>query len=154
MTEDELHDLIASNPDAKAKADAGDDSGAAQRAAQLAPPLLQQHWVTERGVFAAFTDPVEGEIVLQTLEAVANSESPMAPMLKRAIKWLEPSNGGVDLGHLGVRAMLDALVAASVLTAEQVSTLKALAELPQVITAEAVSHAWSRYRPDGKVVTA
>jgi hypothetical protein len=151
MTDDELHDLIAADPDAKAKADAGDDIATALRSTELAPSVVQEYWVTERGIFAAFADPIEGETVLQTLEAVAQSESLFAPIIKRALKWLTPSNGGINVGHPGLRILLDQLVAAKVFSSDQVGTIKALAEVKQVVSPDAVSRAWGKHRPQGKV---
>lgn len=151
MTDNELHDAIAANPAAKALADAGDDAGCARLMADALPPTLVPCYLNERGIFATFVDPADAEAVMQGLEAAAGSESPLAPILKRAIVWLRPTNGGIDMGNPSTRVVLDALQAAGALTPEAVATLKATAETPAIVTADQVSAAWSRHRPEGKV---
>lgn len=156
MTDNELHDLIAGDAQAKALADAGDDAGAAARASAIAPEAVAQCIINERTVFAAFPNPADGEAVMATLEAVADADPvqvPHAPIVARAVRWLRPGEGGLDVGHPSTRAMLDALTGQGQLTAERVAVVKALAEQPQTITAEQVSRAWERHRPDGRIAS-
>lgn len=148
MTDQELHDLIFADATAKALADAGNDTAAAERVSEIAPKEPVSTLITERTVFAAFADPAEGETVLQSLEAAAQSNAVIA----RAIQWLKPGEGGLDIGHPSARAMLDSLQQAGVLTASQVTTIKALGEQSPRITPDDVSRVWAVYRPDGKVV--
>ena len=76
--------------------------------------------------------PTEGAAVLDTLEAIGTQVS--------AVKWgmrlLEASN--LDIGLSSVRTQIDQLVGAA-LTAEQATTLKALAEVPDVVSPQEVS---------------
>lgn len=138
MTDHELHDLINGDPAAKALADAGDDSGCAARVSAIAARVTVSTLITERTVFAAFTSPFQGEEVLQRLEIAALSNAVVA----RAIRWLKPGEGGLDIGHHSTRAMLDALQGAEVLTAEQVMVIKALGEQPQAIHHLDVARVW------------
>lgn len=147
MTTDELHALIAGDAQAKALADAGNDSAAAARAAEIAPAEAFSNHITERSLYAGFVDPAKAEEVLQRLEQAAASN----PVVRRALKWLSPAEGGLDVGHVSVRAMIDTLVSASVLTPEQATTIKSLGERPQSFSADEVSAAWLRYRPDGRI---
>lgn len=148
MTDDELHDAIQADAAAKALADSGNDSGCATRMAAVLPPVLASYRITDRGIFAAFPDdPDAAEDFMAALEALA----PTTPKVKRALAWLEPANGGVDLAFASVRSMLDQLASASVLDGPTVSTLKALAERPAVVTASDVSRAWARHRPEGRI---
>jgi hypothetical protein len=147
MTDQQLRDAIAADPAAKALADSGDDAGCAARLAAALPPAVATTYVNERGIFAAFTNPADAEAVMKGLEAVAQSN----PVVRRALAWLAPNNGGIDLGHPGVRAMLDQLRAGGALTPAAVATLKALAERPAAVKADDVSRAWATNRPDGRL---
>lgn len=151
MTDNELHDIIHGDTAAKALADAGNDEGAARRAAEIArvpAPAL----ATERTVFAAFANPADGEAVLTALEAAAAGNGATARVVKRALRWLQPGEGGLDVGNASVRAMIDQLAAGGVLTPTQAATLKGLGERPATVSASDVSRAWARYRPDGRIV--
>lgn len=147
MTDQALHDLIFADATAKAMADAGNDAGAATRAAAIAPKEPFSFHVTEKGVFAAFANPVDGETVLQKLESAGQSNA----VVKRALGWLKPSETGLDIGHPSTRAMIDTLVTATVLTQTEANTIKALAERSPAITADDVSRVWAQYRPNGQV---
>lgn len=147
MTVDELHDAIIADPTAKALADAGNDAGCAAQMAAILPPVVSSVYLNERGVFAVFADPTDAEAVMAALEAAAAGDPaavppiPPNPVLKRALTWLQPQNGGIDLGHPGVRAMLDQMAAAGQIQPAAVATLKAQAERPPVVLAGDVSRA-------------
>lgn len=144
MTNEELHDAIAANDEAKALADAGNDAGAAAAISATLPLTIGEFMLTERGVFKAFANPTDAETVMQTLEGVAAAnpaDVPIAPVVKRALKWMQPNNGGVDVGNAALRQVLDAI-----LQPAHAATIKALAEYPQQITDGQVSEAWQRYR--------
>ena len=80
---------------------------------------------TELTILEAFADPFSGEAFLAKLDAAANSNS----LLKRTLKWMQPGDGGIDLGHATVRSQLDQLAAANVITGPERDTVKALAEV-------------------------
>jgi hypothetical protein len=143
-----LHDAIFANPAAKALADAGDDAGAAATIAPTLPKLVvSPTLVTERQVVAAFAVPDDAETVLQALAAAGRTRG----VLGRAVGWLAPEKGGLDIGHPAVRTIIGQLVTANVLTAAQGALLKALAEQPQAVTYIDVSAAWARHRPNGRI---
>jgi hypothetical protein len=104
------------------------------------PVKIVSTMLTERGVVAAFADPTDGEAVLQSLESVAD----VNPLVKRALDWLTPANGGVDFGEAATRGMLDALQVAGVLTSTQVLTLKATAEQRETVTHYDIASALGR----------
>lgn len=147
MTDQQLHDLIFADATAKALADAGNDTAAAERASAIAPKVPVSTLVTERTVYAAFANPADGEAVLQALEAAGQQNVVVA----RAIKWLKPGEGGLDVGHLATRGMLDFLQSQGVLTAGQVATIKAIGEQRPQISPSDVSRVWAVYRPEGQV---
>jgi hypothetical protein len=152
MTTEQLHDLINANAEAKALADAGNDRACAAVISAALPPTIGEYMLTERGVFKAFANPADAETVMQTLEAVAAAnpaDVPIGPVVKRALKWMQPNNGGVDVGNAALRQVLDGILQPS-----HAATIKALAEVPQTVSTDQVSAAWLRYRPGGKVTNA
>lgn len=88
---------------------------------------LTKHFLDARGLYAVF-GPEAGETMMLTMSAIAASNDPLAPILARAIGWLnDPATGGVDLGDAATRGMIQALTG-TVFTAEQAATLLALPE--------------------------
>jgi|GEM_PF-4834661 len=67
------------------------------------------------------------EMIIQKLEAGAASDSPLAPILKRACQWIRPSEQGIDVGNPVTRTMVDALTG-GLLTEDEARLLKGLAE--------------------------
>ena len=93
--------------------------------------------ITERQLYARL-GPAEAEAILQALEVVAASESPAAPVVKRALKWLAPAEGGLDLGMAATRAMVVQLQQAGALTKTQADAVLALA--PPVLRCEGAGY--------------
>ena len=86
-----------------------------------------------------------GPVFLMQLEMLSNmpvtQETPLEQMAQIAVArqaWRSLIKGGFDVGDMTVRAGLDMFVG-SLLTAEQASAIKALAETPDVVTAADVS---------------
>lgn len=96
-------------------------------------------------LYATF-GPTDGLAIVDGIKAVAASESPLAPAIAEALTWLSPAEGGVNLGHAGTRAMLDALAAAGAISGDHAVALKALAERPASITADQVTRAMEGHR--------
>lgn len=143
ITIDELHDIIKNNKTAKDYADAGNDVGCAiEIIIDLPTEVVPESFFTELSILSAFANPMDAEVCLQKLEAVAESNA----ILKRILKWIAPGAKGLDFGNASVRGQLDALQAAGVLTETECSTLKSLGERKISITANEVSLAWARYR--------
>jgi hypothetical protein len=147
MTDSQLLAAIQADSQASALAAAGNDAGCAARIAATAAPVLVSTYVNERGVFAAFADPADAEHVMEALEALA----PTNPVIKRALDWMQPNNGGIDLSFASVRTMLDQMAAGGAITTAQAGTLKALAQQPVNITAADVSRVLAPSRPGGRL---
>ena len=88
-----------------------------------------------------------GPVFLMQLEMLSNmpvtQETPLEQLAQIAVArqaWRSLIKGGFDVGDMTVRAGLDMFVG-SLLTAEQASAIKALAESPDIVTAAAVSRA-------------
>ena len=138
MTIDELKLLIDNDTQAKDYADAGDYISCAERCMEIANGEIRTPtMVTSRGIVAAFSDPTEGETVMQIFEQAAIQN----PVLKRALTWLEPANGGVDIGAPATRALLDSLATLNIITSAQTEILKALAVFPPEISHNMVAEA-------------
>jgi hypothetical protein len=138
------------DPEAKAMADAGNDIGCANRISEISAPQVSQFtYVYDRGVIAAFPDPAIGHSFLNGLAVVAEQN----PVIGRVLKWLSPSEGGIDVGNAVVRSQLDYLATLGVpgINADVVGTLKGLAETPVVIPVDQVSRVWLQYRPNGRI---
>jgi len=155
MTDDELHDAIASDPDAKALADAGNDAGCAARMRALLPPGVVSTRLGEGAILLALGDE-DGDAALAAIEATTQAEfpegdprRPLPGILARIVRIIQKE--GVDFGEPSVRAKLDMLHAAGILTESAVATLKAVAETPARVSADDVSRAWAQYRPGGIV---
>lgn len=143
MTSNELHDIIKANSEAKAFADAGNDTGALGSILKDLPKQVRKgSFYTELGVFTAFPTAEDAEACLQKLEAIAEQN----PVVKRVLKWLGPGNGGVDFGDEKLRAAIDGML--GVLSQEEINALKSLGEGPTTVTVDEVSEAWARYRGD------
>lgn len=82
--------------------------------------------LTARGMYAAL-GPTVAETILQKLEGAAQVDGPFKAVLARAVDWLNAYAGGIDVGNSHTRDMLDTLVTAGVLTADEVTALKGIA---------------------------
>jgi hypothetical protein len=137
----ELKQLIASDPVAKALADAGDDETCASRCQAIAPPVLVSYRVADINIVGMFDNPADGEAVCQQIESVALTN----PIVKRALKWiLETSSPGLDLGEPKIRYLLTLpIVNGGIgLTAEQAAPLLKAAERQPTITSAQIAVAW------------
>lgn len=93
--------------------------------------VVRERFVNERTLYGELGLAM-GEEILQRLDAAAAADAVIA----RVRGWFAPSAGGVDVGLAATRAMLDQLQADSVLTADQVTAIKAMAEGMQTRAAE------------------
>lgn len=99
---------------------------------ESAPVIAEGTFANERTLYAELGMTV-AESILQKISAV--------PSLARVYGWLKPEAQGLDVGHPQTRAVLDSL-AGTVLTAEEVAALKAMAErAPEQITAAEIGYA-------------
>lgn len=147
MTDQQLHDLIIADTQAKAMADAGNDSGCAERCSVIAPKVRKQHRLTELGLYAELGVQV-AEPILAKMEAYAGTYK--APV-KRMLKWLQPGSQGLDFGDAQTLQFLGLLQAEGVLTQPEFVALNEISLVPDTILPAQVSDAWAIYRPNGKV---
>lgn len=115
-----LHDIF---PEIQGELSAEQIDYAYAQLSQQSVVQIDSVFINERTVLAAFPNPLDGEAVLQALEFAAQNN----PVLKRVTKWMSPSEQGIDIGHPSTRTMIDSL-SGLVLTEEQVSVIKSLAE--------------------------
>lgn len=112
------------------------DVAAAAMASTLLPAAVSEgQRYTELGIITAFSNPADGEAVLQTLEAAATQN----PLLARMLGWLAPGMPGLDFGNAGLRAAINAYHAANVLTTTQRDTLLALGERAVVVSPDDIA---------------
>lgn len=144
MTPQELKSLIDADATAKSLADAGNDSGCAERCSAIAPAEPVPTFIGELGimrVFAAADQPFGGDDFLSALESLSNAGEPFSGSVKRILRSIYPPAAGVDFGDLAIRSQLDQFVAGNLLNAESVGIVKAAAEQRPKITADEVSAA-------------
>jgi hypothetical protein len=69
-----------------------------------------EYLITERTVYAAIGSQ-SAETFLQTLEAVAQSQDPIAPVVSRVVTWLKPGSeiAGVDICNAETQGLLQAM---------------------------------------------
>ena len=97
--------------------------------------------ISERGILSRYSGgPVAADAVLAKLEAVANGEHALASLVRRVMRFLGTADG-IDIGDPATQAMIDALVAYSLLTEDEGTKLKALALHDAPFTAAEVSNA-------------
>ena len=140
MTPAELKSLIESDTQATALANAGNDESCAARCSVIAPKQIVPTRLGDINIVSLFADPVVGESVCQTIEAVAEQN----PIVKRAWLWAEPGKPGLDVGDVRVRAMLvtPTNLGGVGLTEEQAAPILAVAEQQQKFTAAQIAEAW------------
>lgn len=137
MTPSELKTLIDSDPTAKALFAAGNDSACAVRCGEIAPPVLVELKLSEIGVMLIYAnDPMAGETVLQTFEAVADGGS---PIVKRLLKFMGPEvppEKHPDFSLAPIRSALTTPVQSGGLglTTEQAAPILRAAERQPIIT--------------------
>lgn len=158
MTTAELKALIEGDTEAKAFADAGNDTAAAERASAIAPVEIRSLFATYRTVMGMVSLKASGELSRSLKAMIANGpvqgvldESDIEGLVK-ADQFLDGENG-LDIGNAQTRGLLDVMVQLGLpLTVENAAAIKALAEVRPTVTPAQVSEAWASYRPDGKVV--
>jgi hypothetical protein len=143
-----LQELIESDSVAKAFADEGNDVECAKRCSEIAEPVLTGVSYTEKMLYKTL-GPLMAETIMQKLEGFAEAEQPYSPIVKRAVKWLSPSEGGLEFDAT-VRGLLDALTAGGLFTTEESNALKTIGQQQPTYSASEVAEAWKNHRPNGK----
>ena len=147
MTDPEILAVIDAHPAVKAMADAGNDSGCAAALAPLLPPVIVSRTVTAKEIMTAFTTPAQSWDVWTRVKAAATTTG-APPYLASVVAWLDPAipTAGLDFGLPIVRAQIQALGSAGVITANEVATLLSLAEAPYPITGNDISRIYAGRR--------
>lgn len=147
MTNQEIIDAVAASPELTALAAAGNTQAIAD-ALSIGRVRVVSKMVSARGLSERMVGgPLAAETVLLKLEGARDSmlASPdqgtalMGSLLRRQLSFL--GSDGLDFGSTALRAMLDQFQASNILTATEVSNLKAIAEEPDVITHTQVGEA-------------
>lgn len=145
MTDAELYTLIQSDPDAKHRAEIGDDSGCAERCSVIAP-------VVRKPVAAATLRKELAKLgKWGGLQRVANNfESPDPPYQQaRTIIDLITAGDAIDLDEPAIAAGTPQLIQHNLLTLTDVAVMSALANTPQTITHQQVGAAREWHRVNG-----
>lgn len=98
----------------------------------------------EIGIIGAYPGgPLEADALLAKLEAHAAAGQPLSRLVGRALKAMavEP---GLNLGDTATHSMLDALVAADVITADEAEGIKSIARVDDPIPRDTVSRALNK----------
>ena len=102
-----------------------DEIAAAQMNAENITEVMAETRVTELDILRVFDDPQDGHNALVKMEAASQADA----LLARTLQWLGPqSSKGLDVGNQSVRANIDAMAQAGVLTAAERDTIKGIAE--------------------------
>jgi hypothetical protein len=102
MSPEELRALIESDTEALRLASTGAADLCAARCRQIATKVQRPTMVTELSILNLYPNPADAETVLQTIETVAG----VNPIVKRALKWLQPGAPGLDIGDARTRSLL------------------------------------------------
>jgi hypothetical protein len=141
MSPVELRALIESDAEALALARSGAADLCAARCVVIAPKIRASKVLTERGLYANL-GPAIAETILQKLEGYAEAGQEYSALVKRFLKWLEPSNDGVDFGLQDTLDMAGLLYQGGLLTLEEYTAIDGLSKVAPTITGAEVSTAY------------
>ena len=141
MTDAELYALIQGDPDAKHRADIGDDSGCAARCSVIAPTVRQP--VDAGRLMDAFMSLG----VWQKLEAAAppGSVDPPASTARTMMTRLNQARP-VDLDNPAVQSIVADCIAHNLMSQAEAAALSSLADTAQTISTDQVSSAMAPHR--------
>lgn len=141
MSPTELRALIESDAEALALARSGAADLCAARCVEIAPKVRASKTLTERGLYQEL-GPAVAETILQKLEAYALAEAAYSAIVKRFLKWLEPSNEGVDFGLQSTLDMAGLLYQGGLLSVDEYTAIDGLSKVAPTITGADVSTAY------------
>ena len=138
MTDSEILQVIDGNPALVALANAGNDTELSIRLSDGRFRKVISYRITDISILGAFANPRDGEIALEHLETIANADG----LVRRVLSGLSNPDKGVDVGDARVRGMLDLLGSNAQLpfTRAEATAIKALAEVPDVVSVDRVSN--------------
>ena len=139
MTTEQLRALIESDPEALELAQVGNDSGCAERLAEIAPKVIgPDKFIHGMDLVSAFADPAVGADAWAKLKAAG----PANPVVALAVEYMGPSSvRGLNIADQRSLAMCDQLRQLGVWNQAQCDGVKALGMVAQTITADQVSEA-------------
>jgi len=133
-----LYQLITSDELASELFAARQDDECAARCNLIATATHQPTGLlTDRGLYQAL-GPVMAETILQKLSAYAQANQAYSLVVARFLRWLEPTNQGVDFGDPALLQLLDALTLGGLLTGDESAAIKAISLKKPVYTAAQV----------------
>lgn len=101
--------LIANSPELTALADTGQDAALAAALSEALPKVPKpKTFLGERGIYDLLKVQ-EGEVFLQTVEALAAADTPMKSTFSRVDRWIKDPIG-LDVGSIETQQQLQALV--------------------------------------------
>lgn len=128
----------------------GNDQLVADALTESAPRVATDELYTDRALFAAL-GPILADSILTKLEAFAATGNSGASVVKRALTWLAPANGGLNFQDATVQQFIAGIGVAGILTAEEVAALAGVGTVAGVVTIADVGEAVRVWRPDGKI---
>lgn len=150
MTPEAIRNAVLASPELKTLAEAGIDNQLAALLTEQQPAVPKPGTrIGELGIYNLL-GPLDGEALLQGLEAVAQSQQPVAPVIKRILRWLQ-SPEGVDVGNESLQGQLQALADAGAVSPASAAALIAHGSHKPPITVDEVSAALLPFRPEGRV---
>lgn len=93
--------------------------------------------MTDRGLYQAL-GPVMAETILQKLGTYAAANQAYSAVVGRFLRWLEPTNQGVDFGDPALLQLLDALTLGGLLTSDENAAIKSMSLKKPTYTAAQV----------------
>lgn len=159
LTDQQLHDAIYGNAQAKALADAGNDAAAAAAIAAALPPVFGPIssaslliWAASRQVFSAVVTATSS-----TNAGISSACLAVRSALSGGASSLDLTNPTIA----GTGGLLDGLTAAGILPANTATApavtpgskadLLAYASSPATVLPGDVSRVWAQYRPNGQI---
>jgi hypothetical protein len=144
MNDAELYTLIQSDPDAKAKADTGDDSACAVRCSEIAPTIRQP---VDAG---RLMDAMIGLGVWRRLVAAAlpNATDPPASTAQMMMTRIQ-QNRAIDFDNAAVQTIVADCITYNLMTQTEAQQMNTLGDAHQTITAADVGAAREWHRVTG-----
>jgi hypothetical protein len=152
MTPQEIRTEILASTELRALIEQGRDEDVARNLTETMPGKIVSLRISELGLLSLYSNPVDGETVLQAIEAVAQAN----PIIRRVLKFMQPGVPEASLPDFslpGVRLALTVPVEQGGLglSTELAAPLLSAMTVPDAVTAIEVSEAVSAWRPEGKI---
>ena len=152
MTPEAIRTEILASQELRSLIEAGRDADVAKHLTENMPGRITSLRISELGLLALYSNPIDGETVLQTIEAVAQAN----PVIKRVLRFMQPGvpeNSLPDFSLDGVRLALKAPIQAGGLGLSDALAQPILdaMEVADPVSSGEVSDAVAAWRVDGKI---